>query len=185
MSLFKTDPLLAFCRLTAWFILISAIGGALVTLVGAVAALLNGDHVIWVLRQAYPKLRPEGLLMPFVFGMTFISVALGLVARFLIYLLAIINSMAKGEAFTVLNAQRIKAMAWISLIGMPLGFCIGGALGRLIELLGPRAAEAGIRFESFDGGFGATQILMTLLLFVLARLFAQAASMRDEIEGTV
>ena len=185
MSLFKTDPLLAFCRLTAWFILVSAIGGALVTLIACVATLVNGDHVIWVLRQAYPKLQQEGLLVPFFLGMALIAVALGVVARFLVYLLDIINSVARGEAFTVRNAQRIKAMAWISLIGMPLGFFIGGALGRVVHLVGPREADAGLRFETFDGGFSAAQILMTLLLFVLARLFAQAAAMRDEIEGTV
>jgi hypothetical protein len=185
MSLLKTDPLLAFCKLTTWFILFGAVGGALVTLVGAVAALVNGDHVIWVIRQAYPTLQQEGLLVPFILGMTFITVALGMVARFLIYLLAIIDSVARGEAFTLHNAQRIRGMAWISLLGMPIGFLIGGALGRVVELVGPRDAEAGIRFETFNGGFSATQILMTLLLFVLARLFAQAATMKDEIEGAV
>ncbi len=185
MALFKTDPLLAFCRLTAWFILVSAIGGALVTLIAAAVTLANGDYMIWVLRHGYPSLQQEGLLVPLFLGLAFIAVALGLVARFLLYLLDIINSVARGEAFTLRNAQRIKAMAWISLIGMPLGVLIGGTLGRVVLLIGPRAPDAGIRFETFDGGLGATQILMTLLLFVLARLFAQAAAMKDEIEGIV
>ncbi len=185
MSLFKTDPLLAFCRLTAWFIVLTATGGALVALVATIVTVVNGDYVIWVLRSAYPKLQEEGLLLPFALAMAFITVAMGLVLRFLFHLLAIIGSVAKGEAFTALNAQRIKAMAWLSFIGMPLGFLIAGALGRVVLLIGPRAPEAGIRIETFDGGFGATQILMTLLLFVLARLFAQAAAMKDEIEGTV
>ncbi|MBO9576989.1 MAG: DUF2975 domain-containing protein [Sphingobium sp.] len=185
MSLFRTDPLLAFCRLITWFIVVTAVGAGLVTLFGAGAALVNGDHVIWVLRHAYPKLQQEGVIVPFFLGMALIAVAMGFVVRFLMYLLDMINSVARGEAFTVRNAQRIKAMAWMSLISMPLGFFIEAALSRLVQVLGTRAADAGIRFETFDGGFSASQILMTLLLFVLARLFAQAAAMRDEIEGTV
>ena len=185
MSLFKTDPLLAFCRLIAWFILIWAAGGALATLCGAVVSLVNGEWVVGVLRSAYPKLKAEGLILPFFFAMAFMTGAMALLVRFMLYLIDIINSVARGEAFTLLNALRIKAMAWISLIGMPLGFGISAALGILVERLGPRDPEAGIRISTFDGGFGPSQILMTLLLFVLARLFAQAAAMRDEIEGTV
>lgn len=185
MSLFKTDPLLAFCRLVAWFILVSVIGGALFTLCAGIVSLVNGAFVLGVLRSAYPKLQEGGLILVFFLAMAFIAVALMVMARFMFYLIDIINSVARGEAFTLLNALRIKAMAWISLIGMPLGFFIGGALGAVVERLGPRNPEANIQIGNFDGGFGSSQILMTLLLFVLARLFAQAAAMRDEIEGTV
>ena len=185
MSLFKTDPLLAFCRLIAWFFLFWIVGGALVTLCASVVTLVNGDFVVRILRTAYPKLQDDGLLVPLFCAFAFMFAGIALLGRFMLYLLDIIRSVGNGEAFTQLNADRIRRMAWISLLGMPFGFCIATALGFVVNLLGPRDAEAGIRIETFDGGFTMTHILMTLLLFVLARLFAQAASMRDEIEGTV
>ena len=121
-----------------------------------------------------------------VLAMACIAVGSGLMVRFMWALLAIIRSVQAGEAFTLANAARIRLMAWIALVAMPVGVAISGSLAFVAKQLGPNAPEAGIHVERFDAaGLGWAQILLTLLLFVLARLFAQAATMRDEIEGTV
>lgn len=185
MSLLKTDPLLAVCRLLSWFILIAVVCGALFSLCGAAAMLVNGDWTVRVLRTAYPLLLDDIVRVPFMWSMVLSAGALAIIARFMVHLLAIIRSVGGGEAFTLTNAARIGSMAWLSLAGMPVGFCMNAALSRTVTLLGSRAEDAGIRIAEIDAGFSYSQLLLTLLLFVLARLFAQAATMRDEIEGTV
>ncbi len=185
MSLFKTDPLLAFCKLTAWLIFIGIAFGGVACIVFIGAALFGGEAFAGALRQSYPQMQ-AGAQGAFAVAMAFILVALGLVGRFMLHLLAIIRSIQAGEAFKMANAMRIRGMAWISLAGIPAGIAIAGALSATTIRLGEAVPDAGIHIRTMDGlspGFG--QVLMTLLLFVLARLFAQAAAMRDEIEGTV
>jgi hypothetical protein len=184
MSLFKTDPLLAFCRLLAWIMLGLAIATLAATGCAGLAGLLAPDMLLTGLRRTYPALRNEGLLPLFALLMLFVACAMALGVRFLLHLLAITRSVRAGEAFTLANAARIRAMAWISLAAMPLGFFIEPLGTQVGALLGPAADEGRFRIMS-PGELNFGHILLTLLLFVLARLFAQAAAMRDEIEGTV
>ncbi len=185
MSLFKTDPLLAFCKLIAWLIFLWLGASLLFVTVAAGWALIGGIRFEAVLRQSYPQLQ-AGVAPSFALAMACIAVGIGLVGRFMWALLAIIRSVQEGEAFTLANARRIQLMAWLSLISMPASIAISGSLAFVVKRLGPNAPEAGIHVERLDvAGFSSAYILLTLLLFVLARLFAQAATMRDEIEGTV
>lgn len=185
MSLFRTDPLLAFCKLTTWVIFISALCAALVALLFCLAALFGGESFAGALRQSYPRMA-QGAQPLFALAMAFILIALGLAAWFMRHLLAIIRSVQAGEAFNLVNAAHIRAMAWLSLAGIPAGIALATALGAAVRHLGPVIPDAGIHVRTMEGWSpGLGQILMTLLLFVLARLFAQAATMRDEIEGTV
>lgn len=185
MSLFKTDPLLAFCKLTAWLIFIGLVCACVAALIFCGAALFGGETFGGALRQSYPQMQ-AGAQGAFAAAMAFILLGLGLTARFMLYLLAIVRAIEAGEAFKLANAARIRAMAWISLAGIPAGIAIATTLSAAAFRLGTPIEDAGIHIHPMDGwspGFG--QVLMTLLLFVLARLFAQAATMRDEIEGTV
>lgn len=185
MSLFRTDPLLAVCKLTAWLIFIWLCASLLFVTVASGWALIGGARFEAVLHGSYPQLQ-AGVALPFALAMIAIGVGAGLMIRFMLALLAIIRSIQAGEAFTVANAARVRLMAWISLAGFPVGVAIGVALGFVVNRLGSRAPDAGIHIERFNGvGLGWGQLMLTLLLFVLARLFAQAANMRDEIEGTV
>ncbi len=185
MSLFKTDPLLAVCKLTARLIFIGLCGSLLFVVVLGGAALLGGDRFEARLLSSYPQLK-SGVAPFLALAMACIAVAIGIMLRFMAALLAIIGSVQAGDAFTLANAARIRLMAWLSLAGFPVGVAIGVALGFVVNRLGPNAPDAGIHIERFKGaGLGWGQLMLTLLLFVLARLFAQAATMRDEIEGTV
>ena len=185
MLLFKTDPLLAFCKLTAWLIFIWLCASLLFVTVAGGWALIGGARFEAVLLGSYPKLQ-AGVAASFALAMACIAVGLVLVLRFMWTLIGIVRSVQSGEAFTLGNAARVRLMAWLSLAAMPVGVAISASLAVVTQRLGPNAPDAGIHVERFDAaGFSSPQILLTLLLFVLARLFAQAATMRDEIEGTV
>jgi hypothetical protein len=185
MLLFKTDPLLAFCKLIAWLIFLWLGASLLFVTVAGGWAIIGGVRFEAVLRQSYPQLQ-AGIAPSFALAMACIAVGIGLVGRFMWALLAIIRSVQEGQAFTLANARRIQLMAWLSLISMPVSVAISGSLAFVVKRLGPNAPEAGIHVERLDvAGFSSPYILLTLLLFVLARLFAQAATMRDEIEATV
>lgn len=185
MSLFKSDPLLAFCKLMAWLIFLGLCASLIYALAAGAWAGIGGERFETILRQSYPQLH-AGIAPSFALAMAVIAIGIAIALRFMLALLAIIRSVQAGEAFTLANAGRIRVMAWLALASMPVSMGITTALDFLVTRLGPRAPEAGINIERFDGaGFTSAQILLTLLLFVLARLFAQAATMRDEIEGTV
>jgi hypothetical protein len=185
MMLFKTDPLLAFCKLIAWLIFLWLGASLLFAIVAGGWAVIGGERFEAILRQSYPQLK-AGVAPSFALAMACIAIGIGLVGRFMWALLAIIRSVQEGEAFTLANARRIQLMAWLALISMPASLAISAALAFVVKRLGPNAPDAGIHVERLDvAGFSSAYILLTLLLFVLARLFAQAATMRDEIEGTV
>jgi hypothetical protein len=185
MTEIKNEPLLAICHLIAWLIVLGLLGSLLIALGSACGAAFGGDRFETILRQSYPQLH-AGVAPLFALAMLCIAIGLALIFRFMLALIAIIRSVQQGEAFTLANVARIRLMAWISLAGVGVGLCIAGSLGAVTERLGPHAPDGGIHIERFNGlGLGWGQLLMTLLLFVLARLFAQAAAMRTEIEGTV
>lgn len=91
-------------------------------------------------------------------------------------LLAMVATVRQGDPFVAANAERLRAIAWILL-----------AL-QLLSLLVAAIAEAVSTPEhplELDAGFSTTGWLAVLLTFVLARVFAEGALMRDELEGTV
>ena len=91
-------------------------------------------------------------------------------------LLAMVATVRQGDPFVADNAERLRALAWILL-----------AL-QLLSLLVAAIAEAVSTPEhplDLDAGFSTTGWLAVLLTFVLARVFAEGALMRDELEGTV
>jgi hypothetical protein len=91
-------------------------------------------------------------------------------------LLAIVETVRRGDPFVAANAERLQAIAWILLALQLLSMVIGGI------------AEA-VSTPDFpvhvDAGFSASGWLAVLLTFVLARVFAEGAAMREELEGTI
>jgi len=117
---------------------------------------------------------------PLTMGMRGIAV-LGLVAIPLNYvvlkrLLAIVETVRSGDPFVAANADRLQAIAWALLALQLLSLTIG-ALGDAISTPAhPLHLDAGMSISSW---------LAVLLTFVLARVFAKGALMREDIEGTV
>lgn len=95
--------------------------------------------------------------------------------RLLVPLAAIVASAGSGDPFMPVNARRLRAAGWalltLQLLDIPCTL-----LARSWPSLGSAAPDGGISI----GGW-----LATLMVFVLARVFAAGSIMRDEMEGTV
>ena len=91
-------------------------------------------------------------------------------------LLAIIGTVRAGDPFVAANAARLQAIAWTLLALQLLSLVIGA----IAEALSTPAHPLNL-----DAGFSINGWLAVLLTFVLARVFAEGALMREDLERTV
>ncbi|HEX9963957.1 MAG TPA: DUF2975 domain-containing protein [Allosphingosinicella sp.] len=91
-------------------------------------------------------------------------------------LLAMVETVRSGDPFVAANADRLQAIAW-SLLALQLLSLVIAAIGMAVST----AANP----VDLDAGFSITGWLAVLLAFVLARVFAEGASLREDLEGTV
>jgi hypothetical protein len=91
-------------------------------------------------------------------------------------LLAIVETVRRGDPFVAGNAARLQTTAW-ALLGLELLHLTVGAIAA--------AASSASQPLDLDWNFSVTGWLAVLLLFVLARVFDHGARMRDDLEGTV
>lgn len=98
------------------------------------------------------------------------------VDRVLRQLLAIVDTVRAGDPFVPGNARRLQAIAWWVLAGEGL---------RLLVAAIAWAASSPAQALDVGVGFSLAPWLAVLLLFVLARVFAQGTRLRDDLEGTV
>jgi hypothetical protein len=108
-------------------------------------------------------------------------VVLGLVAiplnhAVLRRLLAIVETVRSGDAFVAANAHRLQAIAWV-LLALQLLSLVIGAIGKAISTPAHPL--------HLDAGFSPSGWLAVILIFVLARVFAEGTLMREDLEGTV
>ena len=118
---------------------------------------------------------PERVLM----GFRAIA-ALGLAAIPLHYavlkrLLAVVETVRAGDPFVTANAHRLQAIAWV-LLALNVFSIVIGAIAFSISTKAYPVSMA---------GFSISGWLAVILTFVLARVFATGALMREDIEGTV
>ena len=123
---------------------------------------------------------PTSEIRPMMSGMRAIAL-LGLVAiplnhAVLRSLLAIIETVRAGDAFVAANALRLQAIAWVLLTLQVLSLVIGGVGNAISTPAHPL---------HLDAGFSPSGWLAVILTFVLARVFAEGALMREDLEGTV
>lgn len=126
------------------------------------------------------KLSPSPAAERLVMGLRAIAV-LGLVTIPLNYavlkrLLAIVDTVRVGAPFVAANASRLQSIAWTLLALQLLGLIIGAIAKALSTPAHP---------IHIDAGFSVNGWLAVLLTFVLARVFAEGALMREDLEGTV
>ncbi|MGN5374869.1 DUF2975 domain-containing protein [Sphingomonas hankookensis] len=90
-------------------------------------------------------------------------------------LIAVIGTVLAGETFASPNARRVRQIGWallaIQLLDVPLLLII------------PSFAGMGVRADGSSISVGGW--LSVLVAFVLARVFAEGASLREDLEGTV
>ena len=154
-------------------IVINWLGGAAV-----LALLVVIPNEQWIM-SAF-KLSPSPDAARLVMGLRAIAV-LGLAAVPLNYvvlkrLLAIVETVRAGDPFVAANASRLQAIAWTLLALQLLSLVIGA----IVKTVSSPAHPLDI-----DAGFSTNGWLAVLLTFLLARVFAEGARMRDDLEGTV
>jgi hypothetical protein len=132
----------------------------------------------WIMRafDLAPSPDAERLVM----GLRAVAV-LGLVTIPINYLilkrlLAIVETVRVGDPFVAANASRLQAIAWALLVLQMLSLVIG-AIGE--------GVSTPAHPVDLDAGFSINGWLAVLLTFVLARVFAEGAMMRQDLEGTV
>jgi hypothetical protein len=91
-------------------------------------------------------------------------------------LLAIVETVRSGDPFVAANAYRLQAIAW-ALLALQLLSLVIGAIAK--------AVSTPAHPVHLDAGFSINGWLAVLLTFLLARVFAQGALMREDLEGTV
>jgi Protein of unknown function (DUF2975) len=91
-------------------------------------------------------------------------------------LLAIVETVRAGDPFVAANAQRLQAIAW-ALVALQL---LGVIVWAIVAAVSTPAHPVDI-----DSSFSVNGWLAVILTFVLARVFAEGARMRDDLEGTV
>ena len=126
------------------------------------------------------KLSPSPEAERLVMGLRAIAV-LGLAATPLNHvvlkrLLAIVETVRGGDPFVAANAHRLQAIAWVLLALNVLSIVIGVIAKTVSTPAHPL---------DLDAGFSINGWLVVLLTFVLARVFAEGALMRRDVEGTV
>jgi hypothetical protein len=89
---------------------------------------------------------------------------------------AIVETVGVGDPFVLINAERLKTIAWSVLI-LEILHLVVGAIAKVVST---EAQPLHIDWE-----FSATRWLAVLLCFVLARVFEQGARMRDDLVGIV
>jgi hypothetical protein len=140
--------------------------------------LLVMPHEQWIM-VAF-KIPPSADSARLVMGLRAVAV-LGLVGVPLHYavlkrLLAMVGTVRAGDPFVAANAQRLQVIAWVLLIQQIIGIVIG-------EIA--KAISTPAHPVDLDAGFSVNGWLAVLLTFVLARVFAEGAVMREDLEGTV
>jgi hypothetical protein len=145
---------------------------------GILALLFVLPNEQWIM-SAF-KLSPSPEAERLVMGLRAIAV-LGLGAIPLNYvvlkrLLAIVETVRGGDPFVAANASRLQAIAWALLALQILSFVIGAVA---------KAVSTPAYPVHLDAGFSINGWLAVLLTFLLARVFAEGALMREDLEGTV
>jgi Protein of unknown function (DUF2975) len=145
---------------------------------GVVALLVVLPNEQWIM--AAFKIAPSPDASRLIMGLRAIAVIglVGIPINYLILkrLLAIVETVRAGDPFVAANAQRLQAIAW-ALVALQL-------LGLVIALI-VRAISTPAHPVDIDSSFSVNGWLAVLLTFVLARVFAEGARMRDDLEGTV
>jgi hypothetical protein len=154
-------------------IVLNWFGGAAI-----LALLLVSPNEQWIMSAFKLSPSPEaarlvmGLRAVAVLGLVTIPLNYGILKR----LLAMVETVRAGDPFVATNAQRLRVIAWALLTLQILSIVIA-AIGKTIS--------SPAHPVNLDAGFSINGWLAVLLTFILARVFAEGALMRDDLEGTV
>lgn len=176
----RKDPLLLAAKGVLW-LMIALLGVALLAVaVGAPVVAIVPERIL-------SHLASEGIaagtgFIPAVTALlALLAGLLGAAVYFLVLLLRIVNSVQQGDPFVADNADRLARMGWIALALQILAIPVGALVMWIAEV----TKDAGDLGLEVDVGVNLTAILLTLILFILARVFRHGTAMREDLEGTV
>lgn len=152
------------------WVFVAFFAAVLVFLLSPVSATIAAD-----LAQAYGVDRAAIVVRAMAWVMV-LAIMTGVVVNVLFRrMLAIVRSAIDGDAFTLVNARRLRTVGWALLMVqiLDLGF------GMISLAIDSRAGEPFGWTPSVGGWIAA------LMVFVLARVFEQGSRMRDELAMTV
>ena len=154
-------------------IVLNWLGGAAIV---ALLCVLPNEQWIMKAFKLSPSLDAERLVMAMraiaVLGLAVVPLSYVVLKR----LLAMVDSVRAGDPFVATNASRLRAIAWALLALQLLSIVIGTIAKALSTPAHPL---------NLDAGFSINGWLAVLLTFVLARVFAEGALMREDLERTV
>ncbi|HEX2793165.1 MAG TPA: DUF2975 domain-containing protein [Croceicoccus sp.] len=175
MSRFSQDPLLGFARIVlSFFITVVCIAGAAILVALPLLLVFQGPVIAELAAEGAPATAFWGILGLLVL----VGAMMALVFFFLRHLRRIVDTVAEGDPFVPDNADRLQAMAWLSLAAWVVNIPIQ-ILGDWVDSV----TEGG----SIHIGVGedGTSLALVLTLFILARVFRKGSDMRADLEGTV
>jgi hypothetical protein len=94
----------------------------------------------------------------------------------LLRLLRITETVGRGDPFIRANAYRLQGIAWTLMALQILSMIIGG--------IGEAIASRDFPLH-LDAGFSISGWLAVLMAFILTRVFAEGALMREDLDGTI
>lgn len=176
MTLRTRDPLLTAARIVITLMLALCGAGVIATLAGApLVQVWKAPILARLAAEAGQALDPR-IITGISVLLLFAAAMLTLGVYFLLLLRRIIDSVAHGETFSLTNAARLARMGWITAVVEVISIPAGASA---------YAITHAIRHERVDIGFSLGGVLLALILFILARVFREGATMREELEGTV
>ena len=178
MTAVKRDPLLMAAKIITGLL----IGFIILAMVlfgigaGAVLTVERGELLAQLAEADAPNLAYWALVgvLLALMGVTWLGY------RFFMSLWDVIRSVDEGDPFRPANAELLARMGWIS-VGAQITLLIITLPATWLVSIGEKLGED-IHF-SLDVGMGGS--LLTLILFILARVFKHGAAMREDLEGTV
>ena len=172
----RSDPLLS----AVWWLLTGLL--VLCVIVGVAGLLwypgLLANEAYFARRFARMGIEPSALQWVGLLGLL-TAAAMALTFFFLRDLRRIIDSVAQGRPFDPVNADRLRRMAWLS-IGIQIVLV---PLTKLVIWFDALPYKPNVHHDS--DGISIGGIVLTLVLFVLARVFRTGADMQEDLEGTV
>lgn len=171
------DPLLRLSRFAIWIMAgVFAAGGALL-LIGLVTYIVWQTGALGPIPQSASALAPEHLPeLPL--ALLLALLASGIALFFALQLGRIVDSVGAGDPFSCLNADRLRTMALLAIAYQAVSFGLF-SIGITVARMEP--------IESLVSGedISLNALMLALVLFILARVFRQGATMREDLEGTV
>ena len=145
----------------------------------AIAVMLIVPTKKWIMRAFAISPSPDADRL--ILGLQLIAVIglIGLPLNYIVLkrLLAIVETVRSGDPFVAAHADRLQAIAW-ALLGLQLLSLSVGAIANAVS-----TPAHPVHFN--HAGFSINGWLTVLLTFLLARVFAHGALMREDLEGTV